>query len=77
MLFSLSELLATKPFSTSQSPEALHFSISKSSNSLFNTTYSINALTSLNGTIGCIFTSHGVRFKDMVDRFKVYDNLED
>ncbi|KAF8592370.1 mitochondrial distribution and morphology protein 10 [Ramaria rubella] len=62
-------------------PKGLNFSISKSPNSLFNTTYSMNALPSLNGSIGYIFTScdlsilksGSVRFKDMVDRFKVYD----
>jgi distribution and morphology protein 10 len=41
----------------------------------------MNALPSLNGSVGYIFTSceldikssKNVRFKDMVDRFKVYD----
>jgi distribution and morphology protein 10 len=45
------------------------------------TTYSMNALPSLNGSVGYIFTScdldirhsKNVHFKDMVDRFKVYD----
>ncbi|KIJ56632.1 hypothetical protein M422DRAFT_22784 [Sphaerobolus stellatus SS14] len=62
-------------------PRGLNFSISKSPNSLFSTTYSLNALPNLNGSIGYIFTSCNlkilksgtVRFKDMVDRFKVYD----
>ena len=62
-------------------PRGLHFSISKSPNTLFQTTYSMNALPSLNGSVGYIFTSceldikssKNVRFKDMVDRFKVYD----
>ncbi|EIW61284.1 mitochondrial distribution and morphology protein 10 [Trametes versicolor FP-101664 SS1] len=62
-------------------PRGLHFSISKSPNSLFKTTYSMNALPSLNGSVGYIFTSCNldvkgsgdVRFKDMVDRFKVFD----
>ncbi|EPQ59366.1 mitochondrial distribution and morphology protein 10 [Gloeophyllum trabeum ATCC 11539] len=62
-------------------PRGLHFSISKSPNALFKTTYSMNALPSLNGSIGYIFTScdlnvkgsGDVRFKDMVDRFRVYD----
>ncbi|KAI0053074.1 mitochondrial distribution and morphology protein 10 [Auriscalpium vulgare] len=62
-------------------PRGLHFSISKSPNTLFQTTYSMNALPSLNGSVGYIFTScdldvkssKDVRFKDMVDRFKVYD----
>ncbi|CCM04810.1 uncharacterized protein FIBRA_07003 [Fibroporia radiculosa] len=62
-------------------PQGLHFSISKSPNSLFKTTYSMNALPSLNGSVGYIFTScpldvkgsGNVRFKDMTDHFKVYD----
>lgn len=62
-------------------PQGLHFSISKSPSPLFKTTYSMNALPSLNGSVGYIFTScdldvkgsGDVRFKDMVDRFKVYD----
>ncbi|KAI0068901.1 mitochondrial distribution and morphology protein 10 [Artomyces pyxidatus] len=62
-------------------PRGLHFSISKSPNTLFQTTYSMNALPSLNGSVGYIFTScdldvkgsRDVRFKDMIDRFKVYD----
>ena len=62
-------------------PRGLHFSISKSPNPLFKTTYSMNALPSLNGSVGYIFTScdldvkgsGDVRFKDMVDRFKVFD----
>ncbi|KZT71593.1 mitochondrial distribution and morphology protein 10 [Daedalea quercina L-15889] len=62
-------------------PRGLHFSISKSPSPLFKNTYSMNALPSLNGSIGYIFTtceldvkgSGDVRFKDMVDRFKIYD----
>ncbi|KIM90998.1 hypothetical protein PILCRDRAFT_811512 [Piloderma croceum F 1598] len=62
-------------------PRGLHFSISKSPNSLFNTSYSMNAMPSLNGSVGYIFTSCdldvknsvNVRFKDMIERFKVYD----
>jgi len=62
-------------------PQGLHFSISKSPNPLFKTTYSMKALPSLNGSVGYIFTScdldvkgsGDVRFKDMIDRFKVYD----
>ncbi|KAF8528984.1 mitochondrial distribution and morphology protein 10 [Hysterangium stoloniferum] len=62
-------------------PRGLNFCISKSPNGLFSTTYSMNALPSLNGSIGYIFTScnlnilrsGSVRFKDVVDRFKVYD----
>ncbi|KAG8886491.1 Mitochondrial distribution and morphology protein 10 [Tulasnella sp. 331] len=62
-------------------PKGLMFNISKAPNSLFKTTYSMNALPSLNGSVGYIFTScdldvkgsNSVRFKDMVERFKVYD----
>ncbi|ETW84539.1 hypothetical protein HETIRDRAFT_433326 [Heterobasidion irregulare TC 32-1] len=62
-------------------PRGLHFHISKSPNTLFKTTYSMNALPSLNGSVGYIFTSCGlditgsgdVRFKDVIDRFRVYD----
>ena len=62
-------------------PRGLHLSISKSPNSSFQTTYSMNALPSLNGSVGYIFTScdldlknsENVYFRDMVDRFKVYD----
>lgn len=62
-------------------PRGLHFSISKSPNALFRTTYSMNALPSLNGSVGYIFTScdldiktsGDVRFQDMVERFRVYD----
>ncbi|KAJ7667802.1 mitochondrial distribution and morphology protein 10 [Mycena polygramma] len=62
-------------------PRGLHFSVSKSPNSLFKTTYSMNAMPSLNGSVGYIFTScdldvkdsGNVRFKDMIERFRVYD----
>ncbi|OCH84173.1 mitochondrial distribution and morphology protein 10 [Obba rivulosa] len=62
-------------------PRGLQFSISKSPNALFKTTYSLNALPSLNGSVGYIFTSceldvkssKDVRFKDMIERFRVYD----
>ncbi|KAH9981873.1 mitochondrial distribution and morphology protein 10 [Russula compacta] len=62
-------------------PRGLHLSISKSPNALFQTTYSMNALPSLNGSVGYIFTSceldiknsKNVHFKDMLDRFRVYD----
>lgn len=62
-------------------PRGLHFSISKSPSPLFKNTYSMNALPSLNGSVGYIFTSchldvkgsGDVRFKDMVDHFKVHD----
>lgn len=62
-------------------PRGLHFSVSKSPNALFKTTYSMTAMPSLNGSVGYIFTScpldvkssGNVRFKDMIERFKVYD----
>lgn len=65
-------------------PSGLKFAISKAPNSLFKTSYSMTALPSLNGSVGYIFTSCGldikssgnVRVKDMVDRFKVYDQPE-
>ncbi|CAE6487739.1 unnamed protein product [Rhizoctonia solani] len=38
-------------------PRGVHFSISKSANALFNTSYAMNALPTLNGSIGYIFTS--------------------
>ncbi|KAJ7507554.1 mitochondrial distribution and morphology protein 10 [Mycena galericulata] len=62
-------------------PRGLHLSVSKSPNSLFKTTYSMTAMPSLNGSVGYIFTScnldvkasGNVRFKDMIERFRVYD----
>lgn len=62
-------------------PRGVHFSISKSTNALFNTSYTMNALPTLTGSIGYIFTScdldvknsSNVPFKDMVDRFKIHD----
>ncbi|KAJ7591213.1 mitochondrial distribution and morphology protein 10 [Mycena floridula] len=62
-------------------PKGLHLSVSKSPNALFRTTYSMTAMPSLTGSVGYIFTScdldiqnsGNVRFKDMVDRFTVYD----
>ncbi|KAF8897336.1 mitochondrial distribution and morphology protein 10 [Infundibulicybe gibba] len=62
-------------------PRGLHLSISKSPNDLFKTTYSMTAMPSLNGSVGYIFTScdlnvkdsGNVRFKDMIEHFKVYD----
>ncbi|GLB33603.1 putative component of the ERMES MDM complex [Lyophyllum shimeji] len=62
-------------------PRGLHLSISKSPNALFKTTYSMTAMPSLNGSVGYIFTScdldvkgsGNVRFKDMIEHFKVYD----
>jgi distribution and morphology protein 10 len=62
-------------------PRGLHFHVSKSPNSLFNTTYSLNALPSLHGSLGYIFTScdldiqssANVKFRDVVSGFKIYD----
>ena len=61
-------------------PRGLHLSVSKSPNPLFSTSYSMNAMPSLNGSVGYIFTSceldirnsGDVRFKDMIERFKLY-----
>jgi len=55
--------------------------MSKSPNPVYKTTWSLNALPSLNGSVGYIFSScdlnvkgsSSVRLKDMVERFKVYD----
>lgn len=63
-------------------PRGLSLSISKAPNSLFSTSYTMNALPSLNGSLGYIFTSceldiknsGDVRLRDMVERFKVYDH---
>ncbi|KAF9534428.1 mitochondrial distribution and morphology protein 10 [Crepidotus variabilis] len=62
-------------------PRGLHISVAKSPNSLFKTSYSMTAMPSLNGSVGYIFTSCGlnikssgtVPFKDMIDRFLVYE----
>ncbi|CAE6469367.1 unnamed protein product [Rhizoctonia solani] len=62
-------------------PRGVHFSISKSANALFNTSYAMNALPTLTGSIGYIFTScdldlkqsSTVPFKDVVDRFVIHD----
>jgi mitochondrial distribution and morphology protein 10 len=62
-------------------PHGLNFSISKSPNGLFKTTYSMTALPTLNGSVGYIFTScdlnvqgsANVPFKHLVERFRVYD----
>ncbi|KAL0949595.1 hypothetical protein HGRIS_009643 [Hohenbuehelia grisea] len=62
-------------------PHGLHLSISKSPNAMFKTAYSMTAMPSLSGSVGYIFTScdldvqtsGNVRFKNMIDRFKVYD----
>lgn len=64
-----------------QVPRGVQFHISKSPHSLFNTTYSMNALPNLNGSVGYIFTtadlsmraSQDVRLKDIMERFKIYD----
>ena len=61
-------------------PRGLHFSVSQSPNALFRTSYSMNAMPSLNGSVGYIFTScpldvktsGTVPFKDVMERFKVY-----
>ncbi|KAG8727504.1 Mitochondrial distribution and morphology protein 10, partial [Ceratobasidium sp. 428] len=61
-------------------PQGVHFSISKSTNALFNTSYTMDALPTLNGSIGYIFTScdlnmknsSNVAFKDMVERFQIH-----
>ncbi|KAH7343333.1 mitochondrial distribution and morphology protein 10 [Rhizoctonia solani] len=62
-------------------PRGVHFSISKSANALFNTSYAMNALPTLTGSIGYIFTScdldlkqsSTVPFKDVLDRFVIHD----
>lgn len=62
-------------------PRGLHLTVSKSPNALFKTTYSMTAMPSLHGSVGYIFTScdldvkssGNVRFKNMIERFKVYD----
>lgn len=62
-------------------PRGLNFSISKSPNALFKTSYAMTALPSLHGSVGYIFTScpldikrsGNVRIKDMVERFTVYE----
>lgn len=62
-------------------PRGVQFSISKSPNSLFRTTYAMNALPSLTGAVGYIFSSCSLnlrssgeaRLKDMVDRFRIYE----
>ncbi|KAI0747436.1 mitochondrial distribution and morphology protein 10 [Irpex lacteus] len=64
-------------------PTGLKFAIAKSPNSLFKTSYSMTALPTLNGSVGYIFTScdldikssGNVNVKDIIDRFKVYDQL--
>ncbi|KIO12797.1 hypothetical protein M404DRAFT_12922 [Pisolithus tinctorius Marx 270] len=61
-------------------PRGLHLSVSKSPNTFFNTSYTMNALPSLNGSVGYIFTSReldiknssNVNLKDMTDHFNVY-----
>ena len=62
-------------------PTGLKFAIAKSPNSLFKTSYSMTALPTLNGSVGYIFTScdldikssGNTRVKDMIDRFRVYE----
>lgn len=61
-------------------PRGLHLSVSKSPNAFFNTSYTMNALPSLNGSVGYIFTSReldiknssDVNLKDMTEHFNVY-----
>lgn len=61
-------------------PRGLHLSVSKSPNAFFNTSYTMNALPSLNGSVGYIFSSReldiknssDVHLKDMVEHFRVY-----
>src|SRR5258708_7406917 len=62
-------------------PQGLHFHISKSPNPWFKTTYSMNALPSLNGSVAYIFSScdlnvkcsADMQLKDVVERFRTYD----
>jgi distribution and morphology protein 10 len=62
-------------------PKGLQLSIAKAPNALFRTTCSMNALPSLNGSLGYIFStcnldlknSGDVLFKDVVERFKIHD----
>ena len=59
----------------------VHFHISKPPNSQFNTTYSVKALPTLNGSIGYVFTacdlnmrgSQDIRLKDITKCFKIYN----
>ncbi|THH03589.1 hypothetical protein EW145_g6161 [Phellinidium pouzarii] len=61
-------------------PKGLQLSISKAPNALFRTAYAMNALPSLNGSVGYMFSScpldlknsGDVRFKDVVERFMVF-----
>lgn len=62
-------------------PRGLHFTASKSPNPLFKTSYTMTAMPTLSGSLGYIFTSCDldvkssgtVVFKDMLERFRVYD----
>ncbi|KAG8851635.1 Mitochondrial distribution and morphology protein 10 [Serendipita sp. 411] len=64
-----------------QVPRGLHFHVSKSPNTVFKTTYSLNALPNLNGSLGYIFTScdlgltssADVALHEITQHFKVYD----
>lgn len=62
-------------------PEGLNFSISSAPNSMFKTSYSMAALPRLNGSIGYLFTSCGLKLPpsarvplgEVINRFRVYD----
>lgn len=64
-----------------QVPRGLHFHVSKAPNPMFKTTQSLNALPSLSGSLGYIFTSCDlqlessteVQLQDVVQHFRVYD----
>ncbi|KAG8836224.1 5'-3' exoribonuclease 2 [Serendipita sp. 399] len=70
-----------EPILDFQVPRGLHFHVSKSPNPVFKTTYSLNALPNLNGSLGYIFTScdlglessADVYLHEIVQHFKVYD----
>ncbi|KIL68329.1 hypothetical protein M378DRAFT_158874 [Amanita muscaria Koide BX008] len=62
-------------------PRGLNVSVSKSPNAHFKTTYAINAMPYLHGSVGYIYTScdlnvrssANAQFKDVIDCFKIYD----
>ena len=76
--FTHKEVVAILDFPVSS---GVQFHISKSPNRQFNTTYSMNALPTLNGSIGYLFTScnlrmpgsRDIRLKDITERFKIYE----
>lgn len=65
-------------------PHGLQFSISKAPNKMFATTYSMNALPSLKGSVGYTFSSckldlkssHDVLLEDVVNPFKIHDQYQ-